>query len=130
MSKKTFSGRLVSGTGKGAYFIKLYSKLLEQKLGFKPFPGTFNLQVQQIPSLDEAKKIILNKENYGQVDCYPVLIHNSKASTELIHNNFKGYLLRPHKTTHPAEILEIITAVNLRKALSVNDGDEIQCELV
>ena len=112
-------GKLLSGTGKGAFFIQLYSELFEQNLGLKPFPGTVNIQVKKVPLLKNDKKITLQKQGYGDVDCYPVLIQKA----------YKGFLIRPHKTTHPENTLEIISSINLRKTLNLHDGEEIECEL-
>ena len=112
-------GIVTSGTGKGSYFIKLYSSLFEKILGFIPFPGTLNIQVKKVPLLNNDKKITLQKQGYGDVDCYPVIIQKI----------YKGFLIRPHKTTHPENILEIISSINLRKTLNLHDGEEIECEL-
>ena len=112
-------GIIISGTGKGAYFVRLYSSVFQQKLGFAAFPGTLNLKVLKAPPLDHKKKISLTTEGYGQVDCYPIFIQKT----------YKGYLLRPHKTTHPDTILEILSDVNLKERLHLQDGDELECEL-
>ncbi|MFH1276634.1 MAG: DUF120 domain-containing protein [Candidatus Woesearchaeota archaeon] len=112
-------GILISGTGKGSYFVNLYSDLFQQKLGFKPFSGTLNLKINKTLTLNKDKKIIIKKEDYGQVDCYPILIQN----------NFKGYLLRPHKTQHPNDIIEIISPIHLREKLNLNDGDMMEFNL-
>lgn len=123
--KKYIQGKLISGTGKGSYFVSMYSELMEKKLGFIPFPGTLNLRMEIIPQFNKTKKIILKKEGFGDVDCYPVTVWN-----RFLRNHFKGYLLRPHKTIHPENIIEIIALVSLRQELSLTDGDEVQCELV
>src|SRR3989338_2563293 len=113
--------KLLSGTGKGAYFVRLYSELFEEKLGIRPFPGTLNLVTESVPILSPLKKISIQKEGYGAVDCYPILFQG--------YYTYKAFLLRPHKTTHTENILEIISEINLRKHLNVRDGDVIECEL-
>jgi len=112
-------GIVTSGTGKGSYFIQLYSEIFEKKVGFRPFPGTLNIQIKKVPLLNNDKKITLQKQGYGDVDCYPVLIQKA----------YKGFLIRPHKTTHPENTLEIISSINLRKTLNLHDGEEIECGL-
>ena len=45
--KHTFTGKIVSGAGKAAFFTRL-DWVLEQctaKLGFAPFPGTLNIEI-------------------------------------------------------------------------------------
>lgn len=113
-------GIVVSGTRKGSYFVsqKVYSDQFQQKLGFKPFPGTLNIEIggetlKQIDQIPEEKKgIIQGKEGFGDVNFIKAAL-----------NEIDGALLFPVKTEHPRDILEFIAAVNLRKSLKLNDGD-------
>ncbi|MBI2665122.1 CTP-dependent riboflavin kinase [Candidatus Woesearchaeota archaeon] len=120
MSKTIVIGKLISGTGKGAYFVSLYSKVFQEKLGFTPFPGTLNLKIEGHFNLKEDKKIALKKDGFGDVDCFPIILQKE----------YKCYLIRPHKTVHPGNILEIVAPVNLRELFHLNDGDDLECELV
>lgn len=38
-------GEVVSGLGEGAYYVRQYEPLIEEYLGFKPFPGTLNVKI-------------------------------------------------------------------------------------
>ena len=42
-------GTLISGMGEGAYYMGLkgYSKQFKSKIGYVPFPGTFNVRLDQ-----------------------------------------------------------------------------------
>lgn len=112
---------VISGTGKGRYFIsqKIYSEQIKEKLGFKPFPGTFNIQINE-DNLVEIAKIpeeemgtIVGKDDFGDVKYI-------KAS---LNSQIDGALVFPVKTQHPQDILEFIASDNLREKLSLNDGD-------
>lgn len=46
LSKGVIVGEVVSGLGEGAYYVRQYEPpLIEEYLGFKPFPGTLNVKI-------------------------------------------------------------------------------------
>ncbi|MBU1622764.1 MAG: CTP-dependent riboflavin kinase [Nanoarchaeota archaeon] len=115
------TGKVVSGIGKGKYYIEMYQDYLEKKLGFTSFLGTLNLKVDDINLPQDKKILIIPKEkNWSKVDCYLVTINNK----------YKGAIIIPHKTEHGKDIIELIATENLRQKLNLENGDEIQCELV
>lgn len=120
-------GIIISGTGKGRYFIsqKIYSEQFREKLGFKPFPGTLNIQIHeenlaqiaQIPK--EEMGTIKGKDDFGDVGYI-------KAS---LNGQINGALVFPVKTQHPQDILEFIARENLREKLKLNDGDLVTLDI-
>ncbi|MEM4500973.1 MAG: DUF120 domain-containing protein, partial [Thermofilaceae archaeon] len=46
-SEMILTGRVFTGLGEGAYYIQIpfYMRQFEEKLGFKPYPGTLNLKL-------------------------------------------------------------------------------------
>ena len=108
-------GTIISGTGKGAYFVKIYTPVFQEALRISPYPGTLNLRLRNVPAFP-ATRISIQQEGYGRVDCYPVLIHK----------NYKAFLLRPHKTIHPETVVEFISEKNLRNDLELHDGDVLE----
>ena len=114
-------GFVISGTKKGGYFLsqKFYSKQFKEKLGFKPFPGTLNIQIQeenleQIAKIPEEEiGIIEGEEEFGTVKYI-------KAS---LNDTINGALVFPVKTQHPQDILEFIGKENLREKLNLKDGE-------
>ena len=115
-------GNIVTGLGKGAYFINKYQDYLKEALGFECFPGTLNVKVDETVKHKYFKKnsLIVNEKSLGGVDFCLVKINQM----------YEGAVLFPHKTKHDKNIIEIVASVNLRKELKLNDGDEIECELV
>ncbi|MHA1269784.1 MAG: DUF120 domain-containing protein [Candidatus Helarchaeota archaeon] len=128
-------GIVDTGIGEGAYYISLsgYNEQFIEKLKFKPYPGTLNLKLNSL--LDLRKRRVLEHENfpkikiegfkdgkrtYGSVDALKVLI-NGKV---------EGAILFIHRTHHGSPILEVIAPVFLRDKLKLNDGDEIELEII
>jgi riboflavin kinase, archaea type len=115
------TGNIVSGTRKGSYFmsLKVYQDEFQEKLGFKPFPGTLNIEIspenaRSIHDLDDKMGIIKGRDNYGDVKFLPALLNHE----------IDGAILFPVKTQHSNEILEYVSQKNLREYLKLQDGDE------
>lgn len=120
-------GIVISGAKKGSYFItqKIYSEQFKEKLGFKPFPGTLNIQLRE-ENLAQIAKIpkdeigtIEGKEDFGDV----------KFIKAALNDEINGALVFPVKTQHPQDILEFVANENLRKRLKLKDGDLVTLEI-
>jgi len=120
-------GTAVSGLGEGAYYVSLpfYYKQFKEKLGFEPYPGTFNVKLD---SDSIKRKNILNyisgikisehyngKRKYGGAKCFYAIV-NDKV---------KGALILIERTHHGPEIIEIIAPLCIRKVLNIKDGDPV-----
>jgi len=116
------TGIVTAGLGEGVVYVEKYNTLFFEKLGFSCFPGTLNLKVVTMPTLPFDKKITIVPGDKGlfPVDCYKVRIGKE---------GIEGAVVLPHKTRHK-NIVEIISAQNLRKALNLHDRDEVVCESV
>ncbi len=126
-------GRIFSGLGEGAFFTNLdcVREQCQLKLKFVPFPGTLNLYVNKI-DLKTLRKIkagqgvplVSPNTQFCPAKCIPIRI-----------GTFEGAIVMPqaerHTTNiHPEEVVEIISPVNLKEALALKDGDEIQVEIL
>jgi riboflavin kinase len=127
----TIKGELISGMGEGQYYItrKGYTQQFEEKLGFHPYPGTLNLLLERKHDivvremLDNCPYIKVDGfqdegRTFGAVKCYTISI-----------NSIPGAILSPLRTHHPKNIIEIISPVYLREALTLEDGDEVSVKL-
>jgi riboflavin kinase len=129
--KKTefvFEGVVFSGLGEGAYYMSQdgYKKQFVDKLGFIPYPGTFNLRVRKENQEDvrmlEASPFILiegftdGKRSFGPAKCF----HGKIA------DKFACALISPVRTHYQGDVVEIISSEYLRKALNVRDGDPVK----
>ncbi|MBN2127000.1 MAG: CTP-dependent riboflavin kinase [Candidatus Diapherotrites archaeon] len=123
-------GKIVSGMGQGAYYIcqKNYSLQFQKKLGFSPFCGTLNVEVNE----NELNAALLGlnplklegfktaKRTFGALECFKAKI-NGKIIAGIVF---------PERTSHSRNIVELIAPYNLRKKLNLKDGSEIYFELI
>ena len=129
--KKTeliFEGVVFSGLGEGAYYMSQagYRKQFVEKLGFEPYPGTFNLRVRRESQEDvrmlEASPFILiegftnGNRSFGPAKCF----HGKVA------DKFACALISPVRTHYEGDVVEIISSEYLRKALHAKDGDAVK----
>lgn len=127
--KEMLEGKVISGDGEGAYYVKQYSEKIQSCLGFTPYPGTLNVHVG-----GEARALFINKLNgckvekfktkereFGGIDCYSIRIGELEAG-----------IIVPHRTRHGNDVLEIVAPVYLRGHFSLKDHDplELQAEEV
>jgi len=118
-------GTLSSGLGEGQYYLNRpgYRDQIQEKLGFVPFQGTLNLKVseEEMTKLDRAPSASRVKlggfradgRTYGEAECIPVIIKDIQCAIVL------------PKRSHHTDVLEIISASHLRKALGLKDGDRV-----
>jgi riboflavin kinase len=122
-----FKGTLFTGLSEGRYYISLkgYSKSFVRALGFEPFPGTLNLRltneamIEQRRSLGHMDGINIpgfsdEKRSYG-----PVKVFKAKIA-----GRHPGAVLAIERTHYDNTVLEVISPLNLRKVLKLQDGDE------
>ncbi len=118
-------GRIASGLGEGRYYLsqKQYVEQFRQKLGFEPYPGTLNLQVEgaetnKLRILKASPALLIEgfqdqDRTFGAVDAW-------RADLRSIH----CALILPHRTHH-ARTVELVAPVHLREKLKLKDGDEV-----
>lgn len=124
-------GELVSGLGEGAYYMgqEQYKSQFQASLGFEPYPGTFNLL------LDESNKEIIeqlfnSRPNY-QVEGFsnpgrtfgPVIYITGKI------DEVSCAILRIERTHHERRLIEIIAPENLREKYQASDGDIFEIKI-
>ena len=125
----TVRGRVVAGLGEGRYYISRegYRKEFSRLLGFDPYPGTLNVEVEPLDreKVAEAKDMdgLLIHEfqsegrTFGAVKCFPAEIQGVEAAA-----------IFPVRSHH-VHVLEIISPHHLRDKLDLQDGDEVQVRL-
>ena len=66
MEQLEITGKIIGGAGEGVYFTQIdwVQQQCDEKLGYKPYPGTLNLEISEeflpaIESLDQKKAIEL-----------------------------------------------------------------------
>ena len=127
-SNVLLKGTLVSGMGEGAYYMSLkgYTKQFKSKIGYIPFPGTFNVKlgkkeyIEAIRQFEGMEGVHIDgysdgKRTYGWVKCFKAKL-NSSYDCELI---------RLERTHHDTSTIELIAKNNLRKIAKLSDGYKI-----
>ena len=123
--KLTVTGKIVSGEKKGAFFTQLdwVQNQCQEKLGFKPFPGTLNLEIEaaKIPHVEallnrNGIELVPPDPNFCAGHVYPVSIMG-----------VTGAIVAPAEDVrvHGKNIIELIAPTCLKDAMDVDDGDEI-----
>ncbi len=128
--KMTFrvQGTVTSGFGRGKEFVALegYARQFEQRLGYEPYPGTLNLELdnparERIAPLEPTRLGGWEEDerSFGAVDCYPAFIPHCEDSIPL-------HLILPDRTDHDTSTIELISPVNLRDRFDLSDDTVIE----
>ena len=125
-------GTLISGMGEGAYYMGLkgYSKQFKSKIGYVPFPGTFNVRldqkihqesIKQFETLDgiKIKSFSDGKRTYGWVKCFSAKLNNT----------INCQLIILERTHHDDSVIELISKVSLRKNSKFKDGSKVSIKI-
>lgn len=119
------TGRVISGARRAAGFTQLdwvQDQCLE-KLSFKPYPGTLNVEVtaESFPALEALEKrasaaLIPPDPAFCAAKVFPVSA-----------GAISGALVLPAENVriHEKQVIEVMAPVNLRDALHLKDGDPI-----
>ena len=127
MEKKTWelTGRVVSGVDKASFFTQLdwVQKQCMEKLGFRPYPGTLNLNMDALGEnqstlqelwKEKGAKLIPPDPNFCAATILPVYL-----------GGVKGAIVVPAQdvNVHGKEIIEVLAPLRLRDSLELKDGD-------
>jgi riboflavin kinase len=120
-------GTLISGMGEGAYYMGLkgYSKQFKSKIGYVPFPGTFNVRldqkihqesIKQFETLDgiKIKSFSDGKRTYGWVKCFSAKLNNTINCQLIVLDD---------------SVIELISKVCLRKNSKFKDGSKVSIKI-
>ncbi len=129
-NKVQLVGKVFTGLGEGQYYITQdgYMKQFEGRLNMTPFPGTLNIRLNG-QSIGLRRKM----ENVGgiKIDGFEAddrTFGGGNAFKSKI-DGTKCAVIIPERTHYPADVLEVLSNVNLRKRLKLSDGDEVMVEV-
>ena len=125
MKTVTAKGVVLTGEGVGSQFIGITwaKKQIKEKLGFDPYLGTLNIRLPE----REAKLLEKILKDSKGIEITPTKgFFRAYCFNALIMNKIKGAIVLPKKPNYPPNILEIIAPIQLRKALSLKDNDEVE----
>jgi riboflavin kinase len=121
----SFKGIVFSGMLQGKYYITQPSYLdqIKEKLGFIPYPGTLNVRL--IGDYMESRRVLegwptivlkgfqSDDRAFGGARCYPLIVNGE----------VQGALIVADRTGYDLSVMEVISPLNLRKKLNLEDGD-------
>jgi len=132
-------GKVIEGMGEGGYYvaIKGYYDQFKEKLGFLPFKGTLNLELNELnkslfrENLETRSPIIINgfkdinsERSYGDVECFDCYI----AKLDDRENKINAAFLKIERTHHKKNVIELLAEPYLRDYFNLKDGDYIIIE--
>ena len=121
-------GTVASGIGQSRFFTEIpwVKKQFIDKLGIDPYPGTFNIAVtaedrEKLKAVKEAKGAEITPEDadFCTATGLPVL-GNGKL---------EGAAIIPQVSNYPPSQLEIIAGENIKRSLSLEDGNPVEVEV-
>jgi riboflavin kinase len=124
-------GTVESGLGRGQEFVALegYAEQFERKLGYEPYPGTLNLDLDAPvrDRLDDLEAIRIEgwesgDSSFGAVDCYPASPIDGDEDVPL-------HVIVPDRTDHDLSTLELISPLQLRKRFDLDDGSTFEIRI-
>lgn len=122
-------GMVTTGMGEGQYYVTQpgYQEQFKEKLHFIPFEGTLNLKmnpsdVDKLEILRRGDGVIINGfqrngRTFGEVRCFHATIQNIECAVIL-----------PSRS-HYSDIMEVLCKYNLRRTLSLHDGDVVEIQI-
>ena len=123
----TIRGVVRRGQGQGRAFTQLdwVREQFRGKLGFEPYPGTLNLQVEDgaARAAAQAQPGILiepTSAEYCTAKCLRVRINGRVDATWIM----------PDVPNYPDDLVELMAPFALREELGVEDGDEVSIQVV
>lgn len=127
----TLTGTVTGGMGEGRHYITLsgYATQFRERLGYEPYPGTFNVELDEESVRARSGMASLvptpidgwedEDRTFGPAECYPCRL-------VLGEQEFDGaHIIVPERTHHDEDQLEIIAPAKLREELAADDGDRV-----
>ncbi|MDR2240552.1 MAG: CTP-dependent riboflavin kinase [Zoogloeaceae bacterium] len=123
------TGEACSGFGEGAGFTQLawVRRAFLARLGFAPYPGTFNLRMSGA-EWEAARAVMAGKP--GIIIAPEAGFCAAKCFHVVIGGRITGAAVFPEVSDYPVDKLEVISAVSVRQALGVKDGDPVAVSVV
>ena len=131
------SGRVTSGMGEGSHYISLpgYMTQFRERLGYEPFPGTLNVELDEDSVRERARMDALDPvpidgwetddRTYGPAFCWPATVERTPPEGTDAERYETVHVIAPERTHHGDDQLELIAPEKLRTELGITDGDHL-----
>jgi riboflavin kinase len=124
----TIKGKVFSGSGEGAEFIKLpwVSKQVVEKLGFIVYTGTLNVKLI-------AESVVIKKslKNARAIEISPIEgFCRGRCFLAYFMQDLKCAIIVPEVENYPEDVIEVVASVNLREKFKLKDGDMVEVRIM
>ena len=129
-SSVELAGTITGGMGEGKHYISLpgYMEQFGQRLGYEPFPGTLNVElddesIRRRGAMETLEPIHIDgwedeDRTYGPCVCYPATVVSDEEYDT-------AHVIAPERTHHDEDQLELIAPGKLREELALDDEARI-----
>ncbi|HME56598.1 MAG TPA: DUF120 domain-containing protein [Candidatus Lokiarchaeia archaeon] len=123
-------GKIISGLGEGKYYVGKYLNFFKKNLSIVPFKGTLNVKLLDehdvfLRSQIEVQGGILmrgfteQERSFGDVFAYRVNVARDDGTEKMV----PAYFLKIERTHYDKSVIELISNLQLRNELQLDDGD-------
>lgn len=112
-------GKVKKGLGNASFWVEKIEDIFYKKTGMKLFYGTLNIELEE--PYDLKNYWIIEKEAYG--GSQDVYVQECKILGK------QAYIVRPEKTAHTSNVVEIVSDIKFRENFNLNDEDNINIEM-
>ena len=122
MKRIELNGKVFSSRGEGKNFLELpwVKQQIKQKLGFTPYHGTLNVMLSE--ESVKRKKLL---EKAHPIKVFPADGYCSGTLIKASISKLECAIVVPEVAGYPKGVIEIISPVNLRETLQLEDGGEV-----
>ena len=128
MKSLSVEGKVFSGKGEGANFLKLkwVKKQIKEKLGFTPHLGTLNIKLSE--EYSDLKNLL--KRMKGMAITPTNDFCRGKCFRAYLMDGVECAIVIPEVGDYPEDLMEIVAPVNLREKIHLKDGDTIEVKIL
>lgn len=107
--------KVIKGKGDGEKYVEVYTSKIEKEVGLKPWPGTLNLKVDELPPFEPIEIPAFGK--FGAIGLVPCSVNGERA-----------FVVFPQKGKHQPGVVEVIAEKNLKALLELENGDFVDIQ--
>lgn len=124
-------GKIVHGVLRGEALIEKYYHRLRNVLGFAPFKGTLNIQIEKPINIKdfELKRIehvLMSGRKWVDVRLAPAILYFKQNNER---HKFNCWIIREDKSVHYPDLIEILTKENIREKVDFKTGTQVEIEI-
>lgn len=134
----SLTGRVTGGMGEGRHYISLdgYMRQFRERLGYKPYPGTLNVNLEERSvraraEIEAFEAVPVDgwedeERTFGPATCYATTVSRADDG-----RRYEGaHAIVPERTHHDEDQIEVIAPDRLRDELDLADDDRVVIRVV